>query len=132
MKARVLCFGSSKGGDSAAFRVCDALKPKMKGIEWVKCASPVDLLAYTGEDHMFIMDAVKGLREVSVFRDTDEFMKIKSSTVHDMDLGTYLHVLNEMGNLSGISIIGIPLSGKTKPSDVADVLSSEIKLKEMG
>jgi hypothetical protein len=59
-------------------------------------------------DPLIIIDTVKGIEAVTVFRSIDEFQKAPSITMHDYDLGTHLLFLKKLGKLPALIIIGVP------------------------
>ena len=82
-----------------AFEVFDELSGRIAGVEMKKCETPMEVLDYSGRENVYILDAALGLERVTLFRSLDDFRKLKSATVHDLDLGTFLQVLSETGEL---------------------------------
>jgi hypothetical protein len=121
-----LFFGSDAfGGDDIAFGVFDELEGRIPGVRMVKCSSSVEMLYHVGKGDLYIVDAVRGLGRVTLFENPRAFRKVKSATVHDLDVGTFLQVLEEAGKLKGVKIIGIPLGHDRKKAaeEVAMLLS---------
>ncbi len=124
----VLCFGSGVRGDSAPFAVCQSLtkeKPMGERFRFVSCDSPIDIMAYIDDGETIIMDSVKGIGEVTLFSKLDDFLNVESVSAHDLDLGTFLKVLEGMGKLSGVKLVGVPFGSAAKDaaSGVARILS---------
>ena len=110
MDKTVLCFGSEDfKGDEIAFSVCKELVGKVEGVRFVRCDTPMDVVGYSATDNLYIMDAVRGLKEVSVFGSINDLRRTKSVTAHDNDLGLMLRILTEMRMLPDVKIIGIPI-----------------------
>jgi hypothetical protein len=128
MRRTILCFGTEVEGDDTPFRVCGSASKIAPGFTFVKCESPIDLMAYAEEDEIIILDTVKGIRKVKLFEGIEDFLSVRSVTAHDLDLGTFLKVIDGMGLLKRVKIIGIPF-GSSK-QDVAEevrrLLSSQV------
>ncbi|MBN1896256.1 MAG: hypothetical protein JW789_00825 [Candidatus Aenigmarchaeota archaeon] len=120
---KVIFFGSEVSGDETAFRVMELLKPKMKGkAELLRCESVYDI---PEEGEVVIVDVVKGIEKVSVFMDIEAFSYFRSMSAHDLDLGTHLKIMKEMGWPLKVRIIGIPFGSKAE--DVADDVRKELE-----
>jgi hypothetical protein len=124
MVRTVLCFGSGVEGDRTPFDICSGAGKNLKGFRFVKCESPIELLNYAGSGEIVILDSVKGLKKPKMFSDIDAFRKVESVTAHDLDLGTFLKILSEMGRIGKVRIIGIPYG--MKPDKVASVVEEFI------
>ena len=61
-------------------------------------------------DNPIIIDTVSGLKKVTLFNKIDDIESLKSSTVHDFDLGFQLKYLKKLGKIKKVTIIGIPTS----------------------
>ena len=60
------------------------------------------------EEGSIIIDTVKGISRVTSFDDVNEFITTKSVTPHDYDLGFHLKLLQKLGKLPPVRIIGMP------------------------
>jgi len=122
VKKTVLCFGGEGiEGDDIAFRIYEELGGKIEGVRMVWCESAMDLLDYMGAENLHIMDAVRGLKRVSVFSGIESFRKSNPITTHDMDLGLFLHILDETEKMRKVKIIGIPIKSVDKKQAIEDV-----------
>ena len=129
MGKTVLCFGSEDvKGDGIAFSLCKELAGNIGGVRFVLCDTPMDVVGYSATENLYIMDAVRGLKEVSVFESINDFRRTKSVTAHDNDLGLLLKVLVEMRMLPDVRIIGIPIGSNASEAVecVRSILSSEL------
>ncbi len=117
MTKTVLCFGSVVEGDETPFSICSGAGKMLKGFRFVKCEAAIELLNYADGEEIVILDSVKGLKKPKLFSGIDAFMKVESVTAHDLDLGTFLKILSDMGRLRKVRIIGIPYG--MKPEDAA-------------
>lgn len=126
MKRTILCFGSEVHGDEESLRLCDSLA-KHHDFDFVKCDSAIDIMSYVDSD-LIIMDNVRGLDKPRLFTRIEDFKRFESVTTHDIDLGTFLHVLDGMGRLKNIRIIGVPVDMKKSDAlrEVKKILSSQL------
>lgn len=117
MSGTILFFGSeSVRGDNLAFKLFEKLKEKYKNLNMKKSNNAMDVIDYLGEK-LIIIDAVKGIDDVTVFDDITAFKKIKSVSTHDMDLGSVLLMMDAANKVKKVRIIGIPIG-----SNVSDVI----------
>ena len=124
-KKTVLCFGSYIEGDNLAFEIYDSLKDKLQDKNLVKCRSPFELAEYLEKEDVIILDVVKGIKSVRVFNNVEEFKNTQTVTIHDMDLGFFIKIL-ETVKKAKYMIIGIPFGKKINEvlEDVTKIISS--------
>jgi len=115
----VLCFGSYVEGDDLAFEIYDSLKGRVPGKNLVKCQSPFELAGHLDAGEVIILDVVKGIDKVRIFNNIDDFKNTQTVTVHDLDLGFFIKLLENMKEAT-FKIIGIPF-GKKKEEVMKDV-----------
>ena len=93
------------------------VKPLSKSFPQItfKISDPNEDFPPPGVRHPIILDAVKGLREVSIlrFRDLKSLEKSPVSP-HDYDLLMHLSLLKKMDRIDEITIIGIPYGTNIK------------------
>lgn len=100
----VLCFGNEfVEEDSLAKQLADELK--VDGVEFVKCDS---LEGINGD--IIILDVVKGLKDVRLIP-LNKIKDFHPVSMHDFDLGTELKLRKTIGEISDVTIIGIPMQG---------------------
>lgn len=110
MKIAVLCFGNEfVEMDRLPIILYKELKNKIPGVEFICCESPNEILDYSGYDRVFILDTVKGIKDVSIIKDFDLLKERKMFTLHDFDLSLFLKLLNKIKEMKNLSIIGIPI-----------------------
>jgi Ni,Fe-hydrogenase maturation factor len=115
MKSVVLGFGSRNlPGDDVALRICE--KHKDSKMTFVACEKYDDLLNYMDYDLIIVVDAAKNIKDVSVIS-PDQLNDRKIITMHDMDAGFLLKLVNEIGMAKKIKIIGIPISMEMDDAD---------------
>lgn len=93
--------------DNAAVKA--AKKLKVPGVDF-KFVSPNEDLP-TGEN-LVVMDGIRGVGEVRVFRDLRKILLSPRGTVHDFDLGFQLKYLQKLGKIKKVTIIGLPMQKK--------------------
>ncbi len=110
MKVVVLCFGNEfVDFDKLPLTLCKELKNKIPNVDFVSCESPNEILDYSEYDKIFILDVVKGIKDISIIEDLDKLKERKLFTLHDFDLGLFLKVLDKIGKIKNLKIIGIPI-----------------------
>lgn len=109
----LLAFGNPYlNEDNLALHVADAIiADDVKEIEIVKCVSPEEVLNYTGKDFV-ILDVVRGITEVMAINDIDRLKANGMVSLHDFDLGFFLKLMKETGQIEKVDIIGIPQQGE--------------------
>lgn len=125
MEKTILCFGSYNEGDTLAFEIYDSLKGKIQGKNLVKCQGPFELVEYLEKEDVVILDVVKGINKIRVFGSIEEFKKTQTVTVHDLDLGFFIKILENTKD-SNFKIIGVPFGKKIGEvlEDVRNLISS--------
>lgn len=95
--------------DSLAGKVAKHLDAKV-----VYCTSPDDLLLV--DEDFVILDVVKGISKPVLITDVHQLKTRTLVSLHDFDVGYFLHLLDELEKKS-IRIIGIPIRGD--PEEIA-------------
>lgn len=112
---KVYCFGNEfVKEDSLAKRISDELK--VEGFEFVKCNLPDELEIES--ETLVIMDVVKGSKNVMMITDADQLKQDNTCSCHDLDLGYYLKLFQELGMLKKLYIIGLPMETDLSVSDL--------------
>lgn len=102
-------------GDDLAFKVAKQLEHSKKA-RIVLCESLdslISALAEAKEEQKFVLDVVKGLKEVQLL----EIVDLKKKQVvgaHDFDAGFFLQIAEAAGWTKKLKIIGLPFGGKEK------------------
>ncbi len=102
---KIYCFGNPYvSGDTLALELADSLK--VDGFEFVKCTNPAHLPL--GEE-LFILDVVKGIKKVGLLLDLKKLEQHNTVSAHDLALGHWLQMGENVGLIKGVKIIGLPL-----------------------
>ena len=111
MKTVVLCFGNEYFSlDRLPIVLYEELKKEIPKIKFVSCETPNEILDYSNYDRIFILDVVKGIKDVKVIKDFDKIKSRKFFTLHDFDLGIFLKILDNTKKIKNLQIIGIPIN----------------------
>jgi hydrogenase 3 maturation protease len=124
----LLAFGNPYlNQDNLALSIADAIiTDKIKGLEVVKCISPEEVLNYTDKE-FFILDVVKDAKEIIMIDDIDKLRSSNMVTLHDFDLGFFLKLMKETGQIEKVKIIGIPQQG-----DITQIKQKVISMLPIG
>ncbi len=79
---------------------------KQINFEFIFAESPNEIL--NAKEELIILDVVKGITEVKLLDNIDDLILANSVTCHDLDLGFYLKLMKQIGQITHVKIIGIP------------------------
>ncbi len=103
----VLCFGNPDlKEDSISLELAKELS--IPGFEFIISRQPEELFSYLNHDSIYIMDVVLGIDKVILITELDKLKLKQRVSVHDLDLGFFLKLMQATGKLKTISIIGLP------------------------
>lgn len=115
---KILCFGSELiEEDKLALDIADELK--IKGIEFVKCTHPDDILKYKKEKQIIILDVAKGIKEIKTIEDIDKLKDKNILSPHDFDLSEMLKLIKELYGTK-TKIIALPY-GMEKEKGIEEI-----------
>ena len=120
---KIYCFGNEfVDFDALAKQLGSTLK--IKGVEFVKADSPEEIKG----DNVVILDVAKGIDKVVVLEDVSKLKSMTPCSCHDLDLGFYLQLKKELGELGSVKIICVPIdySLEKAKTEVASVLKKLI------
>lgn len=80
------------------------LFPHLTFIPW----DPTEELPREISTDIVLIDAIQGISKATVFHSLDDFILSPRNTVHDFDLPVALKLLQKLGKITSITIIGIP------------------------
>ncbi|KKU06181.1 MAG: hypothetical protein UX07_C0005G0011 [Parcubacteria group bacterium GW2011_GWA2_45_30] len=93
--------------DSLPFRILPELKKRFPKIDF-ETKDPNEELEMPEE--LVIIDTVKGIKQPHVFSKLSDLAGHPNISVHDFDLYSHLKLLEKLGRIKKIKIIGIPPS----------------------
>lgn len=77
------------------------------------CKSPDDLLQAT-ESELVILDVVRNIDKPILISKIEDLKTRKLTSLHDFDVGFFLHLMQQTGLAKHIKIIGVPQKGNAK------------------
>ncbi len=94
--------------DSVPLKILQKLRVQFPDNEFIEFDAAEDLEREGRE--LLILDAVEGIPDVLVLglEDVDKVLAPKAYSMHDFDLGVTLKLLNKMGMLDSVKIVGVP------------------------
>lgn len=103
---RILVFGNPYlRFDSLALEVAKEIK--LKDVEFVTCSSPEQIMQ---EEFDCILDVVEGITDVITFSDLKMLNPHRMFSLHDFDVTFFLGLMERLGKLDKVHIIGIPMN----------------------
>jgi len=91
--------------DSLPLKILPLLQKKFPDISF-RVLDPNE--EWDAPENLVIIDTVLGIDKVIVFNDLDQFALAPRVSLHDFDAYANLRLLQKLGKLRGIKIIGIP------------------------
>jgi hypothetical protein len=108
----VLCFGNELlEGDNLAKELADEMH--IQGYRFIKCNAPEEIMDYSQNKMIYLMDVVIGLDKVQ-FIDIGDIKATRSVSLHDIDVGFIINLLKKIEKLPKMKIIGLPNRDKEK------------------
>ncbi|MDO8557915.1 MAG: hypothetical protein Q7S09_01830 [bacterium] len=122
---RIYVFGNADlQSDSLPHKIVPALAKRFPNIQFI----PTDPneLGLAPENPWWIMDTVKGIERVTLFKDPSRIRATRRVSVHDYDLGMHLALLGKVHKNLSLCIIGVPQGMKEAQAieEVGKVLTS--------
>ncbi len=106
----VLVFGNPyMEEDNLALEIAQELN--VPGFNFKILQNPDEILNYKNENKIIIMDVFRNIDDLIVVNDIDRLAKNKIFSLHDFDLGFFLKLMKETGQLKETVIIGLPNDG---------------------
>jgi len=125
-KHRVLVFGNRLiNNDSVPLMLIPTLKKEFPDIDFMEFDSIEDI--ENEGSIIYILDSVENIDKVTIIRDIDRIEISKHLyTMHDMDLGYMLKLMQKVNMIDDIVIFGIPIKGIPK-SEILNQLKEKIR-----
>lgn len=110
--------------DSKPSKIIPVLKKKFPKIDFMYYDPTEELSDDT--DNFILIDTVAGISKVQCFDDLNYFTKSPRTTVHDFDLPISLGLLQKLGKLKKVTIIGVPAKGPKRKiiEEIVKILES--------
>lgn len=93
--------------DSLPVRLLPALRKKFPAIDF-QVKDPNEEWEISENEVLTIIDSAEGIREVTVFDSLERFVAAPRLTMHDFDALANLRLLQKLGKIKKIKVIGIP------------------------
>jgi len=125
MKQKIYIFGNPLlPFDSLPIRLAPRLQAALPEFEFI-VVDPNENLKPVDKE-LIIIDTVEGIDKITVIDDIDKIKTEKIYSLHDFDLGYNLKLLQKLGELERVKIIGIPMEGdeKTIVDQLINILKS--------
>lgn len=107
---KILVFGNLLvEKDNLALKLLPKLKEKFPTIEFKEFDPGENLESEIEEGKLVILDVIEGIDKVIIIDDIDRLKVSKIYSMHDFDLGYNLKLLEKIGKLKEVEIIGIPM-----------------------
>ena len=128
-RLRVLVFGNPLlAADSLLLRLLPKLRSKFPAIDFVEFDPNEGLEKEAEKGTLTMLDSVDGIAEVSLFteKDVGRLELCGRCSMHDFDLAWNLKLLEKLGLLNGVRIIGVPqnMGEKQALAGITSILSS--------
>jgi Ni,Fe-hydrogenase maturation factor len=124
MNNKIYIFGNPMlPFDSLPIKVAARLQAALPDFEFI-VADPNENLKPVNKE-LVIIDTVEWIYEVMVIDDIDKIKTEKIYSLHDFDLGYNLKLLQKLGELEKVKIIGVPMEGDEE--NIFNQLTKKIK-----
>ncbi|MDI6734119.1 MAG: hypothetical protein QMD50_01330 [Patescibacteria group bacterium] len=109
--------------DSLPIKILPELKKIFPDIEF-KIKDPNE--EWNLPEELIIIDTAVGINNMKIFNSLNEFAKTPRVSVHDFDALTQLRILQKLGKLKKIKIIGVPpmISEEKAIEEISTILRS--------
>jgi hypothetical protein len=108
--------------DKLPIQLLPKLQQRFPTIDFV-LFDPTEELPEPIPKHLYLLDTVVGISEMTIFNDMNDFLLSPQISAHDFDLPLFLGMLKKLGKINEVTIIGIP-SNQTEE----DVLSALVPM----
>ena len=106
MEKKIYIFGNiDLPNDSLPLRILPNIEEKFPNILFV-INDPNE--EWDVEDEIVIIDTVVGIKEITIFYNLENFLPAPRLSVHDFDALTNLRLLQKIGRIKSVKIIGVP------------------------
>jgi Ni,Fe-hydrogenase maturation factor len=107
---RILVFGNPLvEKDNLVLKILPKLEKEFPKIEFKHLDPNENLEAEIENNKLRILDVVEGIDKITIINDIDKLKIDKIYSMHDFDLGYNLKLLEKIGKLKEVEIIGVPM-----------------------
>lgn len=112
--------------DNLPLKLAPKLKKKFPEINFIIADPSENIEPIDGE--LIIIDTVENIEKVVLIDDLTHIQTAKIFSLHDFDLGFNLKLLQKIGRLKKIKIIGTPMKGNEEEilSNLREIIKSKV------
>ena len=109
--------------DRRAIEVAEKLVDTLEDVSFIP-VKPNEDVPFADERRIVVLDAVQGIRDVTLIEgeDVDRLILSPRGSVHDFDLAFQLRYLKKIGKLGKVAIVGIPQEGRVDYLRIQSIL----------
>ena len=109
--------------DRRAIEVAEKLVDTLEDVSFIP-VKPNEDVPFADERRIVVLDAVQGIRDVTLIEgeDVDRLILSPRGSVHNFDLAFQLRYLKKIGKLGEVTIVGIPQEGRVDYLRIQSIL----------
>jgi len=126
MKKNVYVLGNPVvPSDGLPLKIVSKLQKRLPKFSFVHF-DPTEEINLETQQELILIDTVIGIKQVTKFDNLKKFLLSPRVSVHDFDLSVSLRLLEKLGKIKKVTIIGMPTKGKLPAiiSQVENILKS--------
>ncbi|MBM3282863.1 hypothetical protein FJY90_01290 [Candidatus Gottesmanbacteria bacterium] len=126
MKKTVYVLGNPVvPSDGLPLKIVSKLQKRLPEFSFVHF-DPTEEINLETQQELILIDTVIGIKQVTKFDNLKKFLLSPRVSVHDFDLSVSLRLLEKLGKIKKVTIIGMPTKGKLPAiiSQVENILKS--------
>lgn len=127
MKKTIYFLGNQLiDSDNKAWKIVSVLKDKLPNFSFLHFDPTEELPSKILNRKVILIDTVVGIEKVTCISSLNHWSISPRNTVHDFDLPLNLGILQKLGKLRKLTIVGIPTNGDIKQivEEVINILKS--------
>jgi len=126
MKKTVYVLGNPVvPSDGLPLKIVSKLQKRLPEFSFVHF-DPTEEINLETQQELILIDTVIGIKQVTKFDNLEKFLLSPRVSAHDFDLSVSLRLLEKLGKIKKVTIIGMPTEGKLPAiiSQVENILKS--------
>jgi len=126
MKKNVYVLGNPVvPSDGLPLKIVSKLQKRLPKFSFVHF-DPTEEINLETQQELILIDTVIGIKQVTKFDNLEKFLLSPRVSAHDFDLSVSLRLLEKLGKIKKVTIIGMPTKGKLPAiiSQVENILKS--------